>query len=55
MEFLLTLGIFLLAACGLALGLVFGRGPVQTSCGGASCIKGAACDFCPNRKPEETP
>ncbi|WP_010137460.1 hypothetical protein [Oceanicola sp. S124] len=50
MELLITLAIFLLAAGGLALGLLFGRGPVQTSCGGASCIKGADCAVCPNRK-----
>ncbi|MBY5973695.1 Na(+)-translocating NADH-quinone reductase subunit E [Ferrimonas balearica] len=48
MELFLVLAIFLLAAGGLALGLAFGRDPVQTSCGGAAKC-GRACEICPNR------
>lgn len=50
MEILLVLAIFLLAGLGLGLGLMLGRGPLRGSCGGMSCVKGAACDGCPNRK-----
>lgn len=35
-----TLLVFLLAAAGLALGLLFGRGAVRGSCGGLSVIPG---------------
>lgn len=50
MELLLVLFIFLLAAGGLALGLAFGRGPVETSCGAAArCDKRVDCAVCPNR------
>jgi hypothetical protein len=49
-EAALTLVILLLAACGLGLGLAFGRGPLRTSCGAASCLPGAACETCPMRK-----
>ncbi|MGO4906768.1 hypothetical protein ACEN2J_00400 [Pseudorhodobacter sp. W20_MBD10_FR17] len=50
MEILLALGIILLAVLGLALGSLFGRGPVKGSCGGMACIKDIACEGCPNRK-----
>ncbi len=53
MELLLALGVFLLAAGGLALGLAFGRGPVKGSCGGMACLKDVACDGCPNRAAAE--
>lgn len=56
MEFLLAIVIVTLAALGLAAGLMTGRGPVRSSCGGLSCIKGASCRDCPNRhsdKPED--
>lgn len=36
-----TLFIFLLAAAGLALGVMFGRNAVRGSCGGLSSIPGA--------------
>lgn len=42
-----TLAVFLLAAGGLALGLVAGRGPPKGSCGGVSCD---ACRTCPRRR-----
>lgn len=49
-EIALTVVILLLAAGGLGIGLVFGRGPIRTSCGAASCMPGAACETCPMRK-----
>lgn len=53
MELLLSIAIVALAALGLGVGLLLGRGPVQTSCGGLSCGKGAACAACPNRREPE--
>lgn len=50
-----TLLVFLLAAAGLAVGLMFGRSAVRGSCGGLSVIPGVerlcSCDEpCPRRK-----
>lgn len=50
-----TLLVFLLAAAGLALGLMFGRSALRGSCGGLSVIPGVkrlcSCDEpCPRRK-----
>ncbi|MCV2879593.1 (Na+)-NQR maturation NqrM [Sedimentimonas flavescens] len=50
---LLALGIVLLAVGGLALGMVFGRGPIKGSCGGMACLKDVACEGCPHRRAEE--
>ncbi len=52
-----TLLVFLLAAAGLALGLLFGRGPVRGSCGGLSAIPGvqrfcSCAEPCPRRQRE---
>ena len=52
-----TLLVFLLAAAGLSLGLLFGRNAVRRSCGGLSSIPGIepACDCaepCPRRQRE---
>ncbi|MDO5603657.1 MAG: (Na+)-NQR maturation NqrM [Paracoccus sp. (in: a-proteobacteria)] len=56
MEFLIAIVIFALAAGGLALGLAFGRPPVQGSCGGIACLPGKpACDDCPNRRERTNP
>jgi len=49
-----TLLVFLFAAAGLALGLLFGRGAVRGSCGGLSVIPGverlcSCADPCPRR------
>lgn len=49
MEVILALAVFLLAGCGLAAGIFFGRGPVKGSCGGMSCLKDHDCEACPNR------
>jgi hypothetical protein len=49
-EVLLTVVILLLAAGGLGIGLAFGRGPIRTSCGAASCLPGGSCETCPLRK-----
>lgn len=50
-----TLLVFLLAAAGLSLGLLFGRGAVRGSCGGLSAIPGverlcSCAEPCPRRK-----
>lgn len=52
MEFLFVLAVFLLAGAGISLGVFFGRGPAQGSCGGSSCIKDYDCEACPNRHAE---
>lgn len=56
-ELAATLLVFLLAAAGLALGLLFGRGAVRGSCGGLSAIPGVerVCDCadpCPRKRRE---
>ncbi|MBF9029025.1 hypothetical protein HKCCE3408_01340 [Rhodobacterales bacterium HKCCE3408] len=52
MEVIFALGIFLLAAGGLGLGLMLGRAPLRGSCGGDSCMAGDACAACPRRTAE---
>jgi len=53
METLIVIGVFLLAAGGLAVGLVLTGKPPETSCGGLACIGGGQCEVCPRRKAEE--
>lgn len=53
MEILLAVAVVALAALGLGLGLAFGRPPIAGSCGGISCVPGAACHDCPNRRAAE--
>jgi uncharacterized protein len=48
-QFLITLGIVLLAVGGLSLGVIMGRPPIKGSCGGLSCIPGAGCAACPRK------
>lgn len=50
MEFVMAIAIVCLAAGGLATGLALGRGPVKGSCGGTTCVPGAACMGCTQRK-----
>ena len=49
-ELLFALGIVALAACGLGLGLMVGRGPVRTSCGAAERLARGRCADCPLRR-----
>ena len=49
-ELLLAVGIVTLAAGGLGLGLVLGRGPVRTSCGATDRLTKARCADCPLRR-----
>ena len=53
MELLLAFLFFLLAALGLALGMLFGRAPPQGSCGGLNCVSGGACVACPRKHHED--
>ncbi|MDO5611780.1 MAG: hypothetical protein Q4G14_00875 [Paracoccus sp. (in: a-proteobacteria)] len=55
MEFLFAILVIALAAGGLALGLVFGRRPVSTSCGSMDCVPGLRCTDCPNRTKDSPP
>lgn len=52
-TFLLTLLFLLLVVAGMSIGLIFGRKPIQGSCGGMSAIgMDTVCDICggdPNR------
>lgn len=52
MEFLIAIAIVGLASCGLALGLILGRGPVRTSCGAADATVAGRCADCPLRVTE---
>jgi len=53
MEMLLAIGIMVLAAGGLAVGLVLTGRPPETSCEGMSCVGGARCEGCPKRREAE--
>ncbi len=53
MELLMAVAIFTLAATGLGLGLVFGRGPAKTSCGAADRLPEGRCHDCPLRRRAE--
>ena len=50
MEALLAIAITLLAAAGLGLGLLLGRGPVRTSCGATDRLPEDRCEDCPLRR-----
>lgn len=45
-TFILALTIILISLAGLGLGVLFGRPALQGSCGGLSCVRGAACAGC---------
>ncbi|MBO6602816.1 MAG: hypothetical protein JJ938_10070 [Roseicyclus sp.] len=50
MEILFAIAVVSLAAGGIGLGLVFGRGPARTSCGAADHLAGGRCADCPLRR-----
>lgn len=50
MELIFGTLVFVLAAGGLGLGLVLGRGPLRGSCGGVDCVAGDACAACPRTR-----
>lgn len=50
MEMLLAVAIIGLAAAGLGLGLILGRGPALTSCSAAACLPEGRCADCPLRR-----
>ena len=54
MELLLALIVIALAATGMAVGVLFGRGPVRSSCGAAACLPKGRCEDCPLRNRAET-
>ena len=49
-EALFAIGIFGLAALGIGVGLLFGRGPARTSCGATDTLPAARCRDCPLRR-----
>lgn len=53
MEILIAIAVVSLAAGGLGLGLVFGRGPARTSCGAADASAIGRCADCPLRPRRE--
>lgn len=54
MEVLFAIALFSIVAAGLGLGLMFGRGPVRTSCGAAERVASARCADCPLRRAAAT-
>ncbi len=45
--FFVTFGIMMLAICGMAIGVIFGRTPIAGSCGGLNAVNGSsACQSC---------
>lgn len=49
-EILLSVLVVGLAALGLGIGLVLGRGPAQGTCAATACLKRESCITCPNRQ-----
>lgn len=49
-EILISIAVFMLAACGLGLGLLLGRGPARTSCGATDRLVRGRCADCPLRR-----
>ena len=50
---LLAVVVFVLAAGGLALGLILTGKPPETACEGVACLGGERCAGCPKRKAEQ--
>lgn len=48
MEAILAVVIVCLAALGLGLGLLMGRGEPHRGCDGLACVGGRRCDGCPH-------
>lgn len=44
---ILSIIVVLMSAGGLAIGLLFGRGPIKGTCGGLACGSGTDCNSCP--------
>ena len=53
-EILIAAAVFGLAAVGLGLGLILGRGPALTTCAAASRNPDARCADCPLRRLEQS-
>ena len=53
-EIVIAAGVFGLAAVGLGLGLILGRGPALTTCAAASRNPDARCADCPLRRLEQS-
>lgn len=51
--FLVTLAAFGLFIAAMAIGVMFGRRPIQGSCGGLGRATGEDCDFCGKKDTEE--
>ena len=49
-EIVFAIAVVTLAAGGIGLGLIFGRGPVRTSCGAADDLSVGRCADCPLRR-----
>ncbi|SDY58099.1 hypothetical protein [Citreimonas salinaria] len=52
-ELIFAVAIVTLAALGLGLGLILGRGPALTSCSAAACLPEGRCADCPLRRETE--
>lgn len=50
MEVVFAIAVVTLAAGGIGLGLVLGRGPARTSCGAAESLDAGRCADCPLRR-----
>lgn len=46
----LVLVIFGISTAGLAIGVIFGRAPIQRTCGGGTCSKTFECSGCNQQK-----
>lgn len=53
MEALLAVAIVCLAALGIGVGLMMGRGAPQRGCDGLACVGGARCEGCPHKDEKE--
>lgn len=49
-EIIFAVAVVALAAAGIGLGLIFGRGPTRTSCGAADGLAVGRCADCPLKR-----